>query len=92
MGKKLTTRKHVYDILEHGFEGSRASRLFGGFIVVLIILNVSAIILESYQPIAEMYHQEFLLFNSFSVVVFTLSISRESGFQLNHRIVIVLRQ
>ncbi|MEI5637726.1 MULTISPECIES: ion transporter [unclassified Pseudoalteromonas] len=72
MGKKLTTRKHVYDILEHGFEGSRASRLFSGFIVVLIILNVSAIILESYQPIAEMYHQEFLLFNSFSVVVFTL--------------------
>lgn len=72
MGKALTTRKKVYDILEHGFDGSRASRLFSGFIVLLIILNVSAIILESYKPIGEMYHQEFLLFNIFSVVVFTL--------------------
>jgi voltage-gated potassium channel len=72
MGKALTTRKKVYDILEHGFDGSKTSRLFSGFIVVLIILNVSAIILESYRPIGEMYHREFLLFNIFSVVVFTL--------------------
>lgn len=72
MDKALTTRKKVYDILEHGFDGSSTSRLFSGFIVLLIILNVSAIILESYKPIGEMYHQEFLLFNIFSVVVFTL--------------------
>ena len=72
MYKALTTRKKIYDILEHGFDGSRTSQLFSGFIVVLIILNVSAIILESYKPIGEMYHQEFLLFNIFSVVVFTL--------------------
>ena len=72
MSKALTTRKKVYDILEHGFDGSRTSRLFSGFIVVLIILNVSAIIFESYKPIGEMYHQEFLLFNIFSVIVFTL--------------------
>lgn len=72
MSKALTTRKKVYDILEHGFDGSRTSGLFSGFIVVLIILNVSAIILESYKPIGEMYHQEFVLFNMFSVVVFTL--------------------
>lgn len=72
MDKALTTRKKVYDILEHGFDGSSTSRLFSGFIVLLIILNVSAIILESYKPIGEMYHQEFLLFNMFSVIVFTL--------------------
>jgi len=72
MDKALTTRKKVYDILEHGFDGPSTSRLFSGFIVLLIILNVSAIILESYKPIGEMYHQEFLLFNIFSVVVFTL--------------------
>ncbi|TMN86847.1 potassium channel protein [Pseudoalteromonas phenolica] len=72
MDKALTTRKKVYDILEHGFDGSSTSRLFSGFIVLLIILNVGAIILESYKPIGEMYHQEFLLFNIFSVVVFTL--------------------
>ena len=66
MDKALTTRKKVYDILEHGFDGSSTSRLFSGFIVVLIILNVSAIIFESYKPIGEMYHQEFLLFNIFS--------------------------
>ena len=72
MDKALTTRKKVYDILEHGFDGSRTNRLFSGFIVLLIILNVSAIILESYKPIGEMYHKEFHLFNIFSVIVFTL--------------------
>ncbi|MBQ4837449.1 ion transporter [Pseudoalteromonas luteoviolacea] len=72
MTEALTIRQKVYDILEHGFDGSRTSRLFSGFIVVLIILNVSAILLESYKPIGEMYHLEFLLFNIFSIVVFTL--------------------
>ncbi|KPV95027.1 Cyclic nucleotide-gated potassium channel [Pseudoalteromonas sp. P1-9] len=72
MGKALTTRKRVYDILEHGFDGSKTSRLFSGFIVIVIILNVGAIIVESYKPIGEMYHQEFLLFNIFSVIVFTV--------------------
>lgn len=72
MDKALTIRQKVYDILEHGFDGSSTNRLFSGFIVLLIILNVSAIILESYKPIGEMYHKEFHLFNIFSVIVFTL--------------------
>lgn len=65
-------RKKVYEILEHGFDGSKISILFSGFIVMLIILNVSAIILESYKPVGQKYHREFYLFNVFSVLVFTL--------------------
>lgn len=59
-------------MLEHGSDGPKIDRLLSGFIVMLIILNVIAIILESYQPISEKYQNEFSLFNTFSVVIFTL--------------------
>lgn len=65
-------RKKVFEILEHGFEGSKTSRMFSGFIVLLIILNVIAIILESYKPIGTVYQTELYVFNVFSVLVFTL--------------------
>lgn len=67
-----TVRKITYRILELGFDGPKIGRLLSGFIVMLIILNVIAIILESYQPISEKYQNEFSLFNTFSVVIFTL--------------------
>lgn len=67
-----TVRKITYGVLELGFDGPRIGRLLSGFIVMLIILNVSAVILESYQPIGEQYYNEFFLFNAFSVVIFTI--------------------
>lgn len=66
------TRNRIYRVLESGFDGPTSGRLVSGFIVMLIILNVSAVILESYQPIGEKYHNEFFLFNTFSVVIFTI--------------------
>lgn len=67
-----TTRKKIYRLLEYGFDGPKPGRLLSGFIVLLIILNVIAIILESYKLIGEKYHREFFLFNIFSVIIFTL--------------------
>lgn len=72
MDKTHSTRKKVYEALEHGFDGSMLSKLFSGFIVGLIILNVFAIVLESYKPIGTAYKTEFYVFNVFSVVVFTI--------------------
>lgn len=67
-----TTRSKLYKVLESGFDGPKSGKLLSGFIVMLIMLNVSAIILESCQPIGEKYQNEFFLFNIFSVVIFTL--------------------
>ncbi len=40
--------------------------------MVLIIVNVLAVIIESYKPIGDKYQQQFYLFNLFSVAVFTI--------------------
>ena len=42
------------------------------FIYGLIILNVLSIVLESYKSIQNEYHNEFLYFEVFSVIVFTI--------------------
>ncbi|WP_371373387.1 ion transporter [Thalassotalea aquiviva] len=65
-------KKQLYELLERGFEGHFWSKFVSGFIVLLIIANVSAVILESYAPIGEKYSLFFSLFNLFSVAVFTV--------------------
>lgn len=42
------------------------------FIYALIILNIIALILESYQPIREHFESEFRWFEIFSIVIFTV--------------------
>jgi voltage-gated potassium channel len=48
------------------------NKYFIKFIYALIVLNVIALILESYQEIGKKYHLFFNLFELFSVVIFTL--------------------
>ncbi|WP_462175511.1 ion transporter [Pseudoalteromonas gelatinilytica] len=70
---KLPSLKHkTYALLEHGFDGSSYAKLVSGFIVMLIVGNVIAVILESYSPISEKYQHVFHAFNLFSVIVFTI--------------------
>lgn len=68
----ITNKQKVFEVLEDGFDGSFLSKILSGFIVILIIANVTAIILESYAPIGQNYHLEFYYFNIFSVAVFTI--------------------
>jgi voltage-gated potassium channel len=68
----MTYRKTAYLWLEKDFTSSRGTRVLSSFIVLLIVANVTAIILESYAPIGEKYQQAFSYFNVFSVVVFTV--------------------
>jgi voltage-gated potassium channel len=65
-------RKRVFEIIERGKPGDRASRCFDLFLVSLISLNIAAIILESVQPIYSVFRQGFRAFEIFSVVVFTI--------------------
>lgn len=70
--KQINVRAKAYHLLEDGFSGSIQSKILSGFIVLLIIANVAAVIVESYAPLGKSYEIEFFLFNLFSVLIFTV--------------------
>ncbi|MEM7036130.1 MAG: hypothetical protein AAF570_04050, partial [Bacteroidota bacterium] len=45
--QKRTFRQRIFRLIDEDIEGYRANRIFNGTIVLLIILNVVAIVLES---------------------------------------------
>lgn len=65
-------RQRLYVILEAGKTGDRASSLFDGFMVVLILANVLAFAAETEAAIAAQYGAAFELFNLISIGIFTL--------------------
>jgi voltage-gated potassium channel len=65
----MDLKTRIYGILEPGDDDSK---YFDPFIVGLIVLNIFAIILESVQSIREAYGSYLLLFEHFSVFVFTI--------------------
>ena len=69
---KNKLRKNTYLILESGFSGKLSSKVLSGFIVVLIMSNVIAVILESYEPIGGKYREAFYMLNLISVLIFTI--------------------
>ncbi len=67
---KLNLR--VFQIIEKAETGDKASKIFDYFIITLIILNVTAVILESYNMLAIRYHIFFKYFEIISVVIFSV--------------------
>ncbi len=67
--RMLLLRQQVYALLEG--EETLASRLLNSFILLLIVGNVIAIVLESVESIYADYHLLFDRFETFSVLVFT---------------------
>ena len=67
-----TRLKRVYEIIEKGKSGDTASIIFDYFIIFLIILNVIAIILESFESLSLKFNLSFRAFEIFSVIIFTI--------------------
>ncbi|MEE4185494.1 MAG: ion transporter [Gammaproteobacteria bacterium] len=68
-----TARGRMFALVEVAAgHGGLASRLFSGFVVGLIILNVLAVILESNRSLYDDFAQYFSAFEIFSVAVFTV--------------------
>jgi voltage-gated potassium channel len=67
MHPNLKTR--IFGILEPGDEDSK---YFDPFIMGLIVLNVAAVVLETVDWINSRYSLIFIVFNVFSVAVFTV--------------------
>lgn len=65
-------KQRTFEILEPPAEGDIPSKVFDAFIITLILLNVLAIILESFQSIRIKYEWILKGFEIFSVVIFTV--------------------
>lgn len=64
-------RKAWFDLIEGGFGGSRPARAISAFLVVLIVLNALAVVLESDPAHFAAYRYAFRVFEAFSVAAFT---------------------
>ena len=60
----LNTRKRLWQILERGNENDKVSVYTDIFLITLIILNITAVLLETVDSIYSVYKFEFLLFES----------------------------
>ncbi len=66
------TKKYIFNILEASSPQNIFSRLFDSFIMILIIFNVLFIILETVQSISASYDYYFKIFETVSVIIFTV--------------------
>jgi voltage-gated potassium channel len=64
-------QKRTYEILD-GSVADRSSRVCEIFIALLVVANVVSIILESVHSLHEAFEYEFHIFDTFSVVVFSI--------------------
>lgn len=64
-------RRRLYDILEDPAAGGHASRIVDMLLVILILLNVAAVMLETMPEVMAEYRFALGLFDWFSVIVFT---------------------
>ncbi|MGI0105969.1 ion transporter [Salinimicrobium sp. WS361] len=65
-------KKSVHKIMSISKRQGNFSWYFDVFIISLILLNILALVLESLIPIKQQYHEQFVLFETFSVLIFTL--------------------
>ena len=66
----LNTRKRLWQILERGSENDKVSVYTDIFLITLIILNITAVLLETVDSIYSVYKFEFLLFERISTFIF----------------------
>ncbi len=74
-GSPLTFRRRTYHFLNSTETAGAFSRAFNAFIVVLILLNILAMILESVKEIRDWTAGYFTWFEYFSVAIFSLEYS-----------------
>jgi voltage-gated potassium channel len=65
-------RRRVYQVLEQGPVGNHTSIVVDRFLVLLILVNLTAVALESIPSIEVLYRPIFTLIEYFSLVVFTV--------------------
>lgn len=67
-----STKKKVHILLHPEMGDSKWDKIINGFIILLIVLNVTAVILETVHSIHEAYKEFFRIFDLVSVIIFTI--------------------
>lgn len=67
-----TTKRNVHILLHPELGNTRWDKILNGFIIILIILNVTAVMLETVQSIHEKYFHFFRIFDIISVIIFSV--------------------
>ncbi len=70
--RKLIVKKRIFEIIEKAQGDDSASKIFDIGIIVLIIINMFAVILESYDNLSRDYNNLFTIVEIISVVIFTV--------------------
>ncbi|MEO7265622.1 MAG: ion transporter [Ferruginibacter sp.] len=65
-------KKHVHSLLHPELGVTKWVKLLNGFIIILIILNVVAVMLETVPSIYQPYKSFFSIFDLLSVIIFTI--------------------
>ncbi|WP_083567649.1 cyclic nucleotide-gated ion channel [Hyphomicrobium sp. CS1GBMeth3] len=65
-------RARIFEIIEFGHGGSRASRVFDSVIISLILLNIAAFVAETVPSLSAAYGSYFTAFEVLSVAIFTV--------------------
>ena len=71
LGTVARIQRRIYEVLD-GAVMDRTSKMVEIFIASLVVANVVAIILESVQSLHDEYEQFFHVFDTFSVIVFSI--------------------
>lgn len=74
MKKINLSKQSIYDLLEEMPRATSGQQIFDAFMISLILLNVLAVIFGTVDSIAYKYHSFFLLFEIFSVAVFSIEL------------------
>jgi len=72
MTGQVSLRQKVFRGLEVGLAGRGSIRLVHAFIILLILANVAAVMLQSYPPYALAYDRAFWWFELLSVAIFSI--------------------
>lgn len=72
MSKYMRIKKRVFEIISKAEKGDFASAVFDWSIMLLIALSIISIVLESFSIINERYHDAFHLFETVTVIVFSI--------------------
>lgn len=67
----MNIKKRIFEIIEKGQDGDKASKIFDNFIILLICINVISIFIETFS-ISEDVSHIFKIIEIFSVIVFTI--------------------
>jgi voltage-gated potassium channel len=65
-------KRRAFEIIEIAHQGDKISKYFDAFLLILIVLNTIAIVLESINALYATCNKQFRVFEIFSVSVFTI--------------------